>query len=29
VQTFDEDAARLGSYGLLQPGQFIREFMKY
>lgn len=29
VQTFDEDAARLGSYGQLQPGQFIREFMKY
>ena len=29
VQTFDEDAARLGCYGLLQPGQFIREFMKY
>ena len=29
VQTFDEDAARLGSYGLLQPGKFIREFMKY
>lgn len=29
VQTFDEDAARLGSYGQLQPGQFISEFMKY
>ena len=29
VQSFDEDAARLGSYGQLQPGQFIREFMKY
>ena len=29
VQTFDEDAARLGCYGQLQPGQFIREFMKY
>ena len=29
VQSFDEDAARLGCYGQLQPGQFIREFMKY
>lgn len=29
VQTFDEDAAAQGSYGLLQSQDFIREFMKH
>ncbi len=29
VQTFDEDAARAGSYGLLRGDEFIREFMKH
>ncbi len=28
VQTFDEEAARLGAYGLMQGDEFIREFMK-
>ena len=29
VQTFDEDAAKAGSYGLLRGDEFIREFMKH
>ena len=29
VQTFDEDAAKTGVYGVLQGDDFIREFMKY
>ncbi len=29
VQTFDEDAAREGRYGLLEGDEFIREFMKH
>lgn len=29
VQTFDEEAARAGSYGLLEGDAFIREFMKH
>lgn len=29
VQTFDEDAAKEGSYGVLHDDGFIREFMKY
>lgn len=29
VQTFDEEAAKEGSYGLLRGDGFIREFMKY
>ncbi len=29
VQTFDEEAARQGCYGLLAGDEFIREFMKY
>lgn len=29
VQTFDEDAAKTGSYGLLRGDEFIREFMKH
>lgn len=28
VQTFDEDAAREGSYGVLEGDEFIREFMR-
>ena len=28
VQTFDEDAARAGSYGLLEGDEFIEEFMR-
>lgn len=29
VQTFDEQAAQQGAYGLLKGDQFIQEFMKY
>lgn len=29
VQTFDEDAAKTGVYGVLQGDDFIQEFMKY
>ena len=29
VQTFDEEAAKAGSYGLLHGDEFIREFMKH
>lgn len=29
VQTFDEEAAREGSYGLLRGDEFIHEFMKH
>jgi len=29
VLTFDEDAAKGGSYGLLHGDEFIREFMKH
>lgn len=29
VQTFDEDAAKEGCYGILQGDEFIKEFMKY
>ena len=28
VQTFDEDAARDGAYGLLEGDEFIEEFMR-
>lgn len=29
VQTFDEDAAKEGCYGILQGDEFIKEFMKH